>query len=172
MKIEKIGLGGGCHWCTEAVYQSLLGVVKVEQGFITPLEQVDSFSEAVVVHYDPSVISLQDLVAIHLHTHASSRNHSFRNKYRSAVYAFNDKDLIEAQKSIEDSEADFNNSLVTKGYRFGGFKPSQDKFWDYYYKNPEKPFCKTHISPKLQVLMEKFSGKLDKSKINTSDRPV
>ncbi|MEM9648734.1 MAG: peptide-methionine (S)-S-oxide reductase [Bacteroidota bacterium] len=172
MSIEKIGLGGGCHWCTEAVYQSLLGVVRVEQGFIAPSAIPNSYSEAIIVHYDNRVISLKDLVDIHLHTHASTSNHSFREKYRSAVYVFDQKDFERVNHFLRESQIDFEENLVTKSYHFGAFKPSLDKFVDYFYKNPEKPFCKTHISPKLQVLMEKFSGKLDGSKINTSHKPV
>ena len=86
--MHRIGFGGGCHWCTEAVFESIKGVQKVEQGFITPEGEEDSFSEAVIVHYDPSQIALKDLIEIHLWTHKSTSEHSMRGKYRSAVYAF------------------------------------------------------------------------------------
>src|SRR3954451_12716902 len=85
---NKIGFGGGCHWCTEAVFLSLKGVEQVEQGWIASQPPYDAFSEAVVVTYDPLVITLTDLITIHLHTHASTSNHSMRQKYRSAVYWF------------------------------------------------------------------------------------
>jgi peptide-methionine (S)-S-oxide reductase len=54
MKIEKIGLGGGCHWCTEAVFQALKGVEKVEQGWISAVD-AEEYSEAVVLHFDPKI---------------------------------------------------------------------------------------------------------------------
>lgn len=93
---QKIGLGGGCHWCTEAVFQSLKGLVKVEQGYIRSNEENDYFSEAILVHFDSKIILLKDLIEIHLHTHKSTSNHSFREKYRSTIYYFeeNEKQII------------------------------------------------------------------------------
>jgi len=94
---SKIGFGGGCHWCTEAVFQSLKGVRSVAQGFIASTEKNSSFSEAVIVFYDAAIITLKDLIEIHLHTHNSTSNHRFRKKYRSAVYYFEkrQKQIIE-----------------------------------------------------------------------------
>ncbi|WP_343065456.1 peptide-methionine (S)-S-oxide reductase [Arenibacter arenosicollis] len=82
---QKIAFGGGCHWCTEAVYQSLKGVEVVEQGFVASKGEESFFSEAVIVHYDPKSIALKDLILIHLYTHKSTSDHSMRNKYRSAI---------------------------------------------------------------------------------------
>jgi peptide methionine sulfoxide reductase MsrA len=66
---SKIGLGGGCHWCTEGVFESLLGVTCVNQGWIASNGENSDYSEAVEVYFDPAVISLADLIEIHLHTH-------------------------------------------------------------------------------------------------------
>ena len=60
-KLDKIGLGGGCHWCTEAVFQSLKGVHLVEQGYIASEGIAASFSEAVIVHYNPDTVSYTHL---------------------------------------------------------------------------------------------------------------
>ena len=84
--MHKIGFGGGCHWCTEAVFQFLKGVTKVDQGWISSKEPNAYFSEAILLEYNPQLISLETLVSIHLHTHSSTANHSMRVKYRSAVY--------------------------------------------------------------------------------------
>ena len=59
---ERIGFGGGCHWCTEAVFQSLRGISKVEQGWIRSTPPHEKFSEAVIVTYDPKVMSLETLI--------------------------------------------------------------------------------------------------------------
>ncbi|RKN29908.1 peptide methionine sulfoxide reductase, partial [Aquimarina sp. AD1] len=93
----KIGLGGGCHWCTEAVFQSLKGITSVEQGYIKSTGNNNSFSEAVIIVFSPEIISLKDLIEIHLLTHKSTSNHSFREKYRSAIYYFKNeqKPIIE-----------------------------------------------------------------------------
>ena len=86
--LKKIALGGGCHWCTEAVFQSLKGVVSVEQGYIASLVKHSAFSEGVIVHFNANIISLKTLIEIHLYTHKSTSNHSMREKYRSAIYVF------------------------------------------------------------------------------------
>lgn len=102
MKVyPRIIFGGGCHWCTEAVFQSLKGVRTVEQGFISSYGGNDTFSEGVIVHYNAAVISPMDLTAIHLHTHQSTVDHSMRGKYRSAIYIFDevDRDASESMNS-------------------------------------------------------------------------
>ena len=100
--IEKIGFGGGCHWCTEAVFQYIKGVEKVEQGWIASEGEDIAFAEAVIVHFNPVQIPLKRLVEIHLHTHKSTSNHSMRKKYRSGVYTFSKGQEQLAKKIIED----------------------------------------------------------------------
>lgn len=164
-KLTKIGFGGGCHWCTEAVFQSLNGVYKVEQGFITP-EEAGSFSEAVIVHYDSNKIPLKVLIEIHLHTHQSTSAHSMRAKYRSAIYAFNEKALKLAELHLRELQCYFDQKLITKVYNFKAFKPSLETFKDYFYTNPQKPFCTTYIAPKLKVLLTRFTAHANENKIN------
>jgi peptide-methionine (S)-S-oxide reductase len=64
-------LGGGCHWFTEGVFTSLIGITKVDQGWTASNCEHSSLSEAIEVNFDPAVISLSDLIEIHLHTHAN-----------------------------------------------------------------------------------------------------
>lgn len=156
MKQTKIAFGGGCHWCTEAVFQALIGVEKVEQGYISSVEK-EIFSEAVIVHFDAETISLERLIEIHLHTHKSTSNHSFRTKYRSAVYVYSDTQFRRGKKIIDKCQSEFKNALITEILNFKSFKPSRESIQDYYQKNPEKPFCKKYIDPKLKLLLERFS---------------
>lgn len=168
MDNKKIALGGGCHWCTEAVFQSLLGVEKVEQGFVSPQQELSAFSEAVIVHYNPDFIGLKELIAIHVHTHKSTSNHSFRKKYRSAIYSFTEQDFVKSNAFLEELQKDFKADLITSVFRFGDFKSSDAQFHNYYFNNPNKPFCETYISPKLQLLMQQFSGLVNAEKVNAS----
>ncbi len=153
---KKIALGGGCHWCTEAVFQSLAGVITVEQGFVKQQAANSTFSEAVVVTYDSLHISLQDLVEVHLYTHKSTADHSMRAKYRSAIYAFDQNDFEESVKILKVLQADFDKKLVTQVLFLEEFKSSEAGFRNYYRSNPEKPFCETYIVPKLELLQRKF----------------
>ncbi len=88
MELTQIAFGGGCHWCTEAVFQTLIGIENVKQGWISSTNENNSFSEAVIVYFDAEKVELKTLIEIHLLTHKSKSNHSMRNKYRSAVLLF------------------------------------------------------------------------------------
>lgn len=153
---KKIGFGGGCHWCTEAVFQSLKGVQHVEQGFISAEPPHTAFSEAVIVTYNPAVISLQDLILVHLHTHASTSNHSMRHKYRSAVYWFEAAEAATISAIITRLQVHFEAPLVTQVLPCIQFTPSLPQHLNYYYSNPYKPFCTLYIHPKLEMLKAKF----------------
>jgi len=160
----KIALGGGCHWCTEAVFQSLKGVEKVEQGFVKSTGSNDSFSEAVIVHFDAALIGLRDLIEIHLHTHKSTSDHAMRQKYRSAVYTISDGQGDEAQEIIQRLQPEFQEKLITEVLPFIAFKPSEDQFSNYYYQNPQRPFCRQYIQPKLKVLLKRFKDIVNSEK--------
>ena len=166
MELAKIAFGGGCHWCTEAVFQSLIGIEKVEQGWVASTEKNNTFSEAVIVYFDKSKIDLKILIEVHLLTHKSTSNHSMRNKYRSAVYYFSNEQKLESQKIIDELQANFENKIITQILSFQQFKPSSKEFQNYYQSNPEKPFCKNYINPKLKFLLQKFSSKIDKRKVS------
>lgn len=154
----KIAFGGGCHWCTEAVFQSLIGVEKVEQGFVASTGENIKFSEAVIVTFNSSVILLNKLIEIHLNTHNSTSNHSMRSKYRSAIYSFDDQQKIRAQHILRDLQKDFEDKIITTVVPFRAFRPSAEEFKNYYKKDPDKPFCKRYIVPKLNLILKQFSA--------------
>ncbi len=163
--LTKIAFGGGCHWCTEAVFQSLLGVENVEQGFVASVDANASFSEAVIVHFDTAKISLATLIEIHLHTHNSVSNHAMRYKYRSAVYTFSEAQIKDARSQLELLQFQFQNKLITQVLPFDRFKPSRTQIQNYYYKNTKKPFCERFINPKLQILLNTFSKHTNHNKL-------
>lgn len=164
-QIHKIGLGGGCHWCTEGVFQSLIGVTLVEQGWIGSTGDDSDFSEAIIVTFDENVISLKDLIEIHLHTHASTSNHSFRNKYRSAIYFMEPSQKNEAEASIIHFQSDFEKPIITRILPFSSFKLNAEEHLNYLYTREDSGFCTTYIHPKLKILLDKFANKVDKEKI-------
>jgi peptide-methionine (S)-S-oxide reductase len=157
----RVGFGGGCHWCTEAVFQSLRGVSNVAQGFIKSHAPHDSYSEAVVVSFDPGIIPLEVLTDVHLRTHSSTSSHKMRGKYRSAVYVFSDAQGVAVRKQIDALQSDFDDAIVTTTLAFNGFKPSPEQFQDYYQTNTDKPFCQTYIDPKLRKIRQQFGNYYD-----------
>jgi len=131
--MQRIAFGGGCHWCTEAIFQQLVGVSQVEQGWVSSTHaDATSPSEAVIVHFDPACISLDTLTEIHLFTHNATSNHSFREKYRSAVYTFTESQYQEAQTILTKKQKLFEKTLVTKVYPFGKFRLNDEQYLNYY----------------------------------------
>jgi peptide-methionine (S)-S-oxide reductase len=159
-EVQKIGLGGGCHWCTEAVFAALRGVICVEQGFIRSDAPDDNFSEAVLLTFQPDKISLGTLIEIHLRTHSSTSNHSMRRKYRSAVYVMDEVQAEAARRVLIEVGPGFDAPLVTRILPFRTFKASDERFQRYSEKNAGGPFCTTYIDPKLALLRKEFGGLL------------
>ena len=168
----KIALGGGCHWCTEAVFQSLIGVEKVDQGWVNSYDDNDAFSEAVIVTFNSNIISLETLIEIHLHTHKSTVNHSFRDKYRSAIYVFSEVQLKHSNSILQRLQIDFSQNIITKVYPFNSFKASREEIQGYYLKNPNKPFCEKYINPKLKLLLEKFTNNVNNEKLKENIKKI
>jgi peptide-methionine (S)-S-oxide reductase len=152
----KLGVGGGCHWCTEGVFRSVVGVKEVKQGWISSEKPYQNWSEGIEVHFDPQLLHLPLLLAIHLHSHSCTANHSFREKYRSAIYYFNIDQKEVIHSALLEIQKDFDQPIITKVIPFKYFKLNEEQFLDYYYKNPELPFCTNHILPKLNALSKRF----------------
>ena len=164
-KTTKIGFGGGCHWCTEGVFQSLKGVLKVEQGWISAANEPQRFSEAVIVHFDEAIIDLKTLIDIHLSTHASTSDHSFRDKYRSAIYAFDKEQAYISNELLRHAQHNFNKPIITKVLPFESFRLNTPDQLNYFYNKPKAPFCKSYIYPKLDTLKQDFPEYFNAKKV-------
>jgi peptide-methionine (S)-S-oxide reductase len=99
-------------------------------------------------------------------THNSTSDHSIRLKYRSAVYTFSEKQKEEASQAIDQFREEQDKLFITEVLTFSKFKPSREQITNYYYKNPEKPFCKSFIDPKLKLLLAQFSKEMDTTKVS------
>ena len=161
MTEQKIGFGGGCHWCTEAVFQSLNGVNTVEQGWIASEGENSSFSEAVILNYNPETINLKTLIEIHLLSHSSTANHSFRNKYRSAIYYLDKCQKSEVEKAFSEAKSILDKEPITKVLPLCDFRLNKEEFLNYYQKRQDAPFCQTYISPKLVMLRQRYAKQLN-----------
>jgi len=166
MSTIKIGFGGGCHWCTEAVFQVLKGVEKVEQGWVASEGDQNYFSEAIIVHFNPNEIHLKVLLEVHLRTHKSTSIHSMRKKYRSAVYSYDSNQKLVIMSIMDELQKDFDEQIITEIISFKAFKASREAIQNYYVKNPKKPFCKRYIDPKLKMLLSKFSKYINTEKVH------
>ena len=146
---ETVGFGGGCHWCTEAVFQAADGAESVEQGWIRSEPPHDAWSEAVRLQLSDTS-DLHHLVRIHLHTHSSTSMHAMRTKYRSAIYTQSHAMACAAEAALRDCQAEFGKPLVTVVLPLVAFRPSDAAYQNYYKQRPDRPFCQTYIAPKLK----------------------
>jgi peptide-methionine (S)-S-oxide reductase len=147
----ELGLGGGCHWCTEAVFQAVDGVDKVEQGYISSVAPFADRSEAIVIHFSDQV-NLEKLIDIHLQTHAATKEHSRRKEYRSAIYYFSEEMKSKIEAVMISLSQKRNETYITQIIPFVSFEPSWENVQNYYKTRPDAPFCKRYIEPKLEVV--------------------
>lgn len=166
---EKIGLGGGCHWCTEAVFQSLGGVPEVQSGWIASTGMHNNESEAVLVHFDPEQIPLETLIEIHILTHASTSNHSMRHKYRSAIYTFTEQQTEKARACLHAMSDRHTAPLITMVLPFANFRAVTDPYKNYYYSAPDRPFCVNMIEPKLKKLIATHREHIDERQLKRDE---
>jgi peptide-methionine (S)-S-oxide reductase len=165
----RIGLGGGCHWCTEAVFQAIAGISTVDQGFIRSDPPEDAWSEAVLVTFDPEALPLEVLIEIHLRTHSSTSRHKLRGKYRSAVYVYDAGTGVKVGRILRDLQRGFDEPLVTSVLTLADFKASDDRFRNYYASGPERPFCKSYIDPKLALLRKDYGKMLREGALDAAE---
>lgn len=180
-KIEKAYFGGGCFWCTEAVYQELKGVVSVMPGYSgghppaggknPTYDEVSSgateHAEVVEVVYDPEKISYRDLLTVFFATHdPTTRNRQGNDvgtQYRSAIFYISDEQRDEAFTFIKELDAEKNSPpVVTEVKQFESFYPAEDYHRNYYRNNTDAPYCQVVISPKIEKLHKRFAELLKK----------
>lgn len=150
--MDKAGFGGGCHWCTEAVFQSVKGITKVKQGYLSTSENPAEFYEGVLVYYEAESLSFLKLIKIHLSTHKCTAPKINRKGYLSAVYCFNKSQFEKASSILNKLQRRFDQTLITRAFKIGEFKSSRKEILNYYRTNPNRPFCKLYIEPKLNNL--------------------
>ncbi|MHB8361424.1 MAG: peptide-methionine (S)-S-oxide reductase MsrA [Thermoplasmataceae archaeon] len=169
-KIETVILGGGCFWCTEAIYLNIKGVINVESGYsggttINPsYEDVCSgktgHAEVIRVTFDTEKISFNEIMEIFFSTHdptsLNRQGEDVGEQYRSTIFCTNEEQLNLAKRYIKKLNEDgiFNDPIVTSVNRFINFYPSESYHKNYYNTNKSAPYCRAVIAPKLQKFMK------------------
>jgi len=169
-------LGGGCFWCTEAVFSELKGVEKVESGYAggtvanPTYEEVCSGStghaEVIQVTFNPTVISYAELLriffAIHDPTTLNRQGADVGTQYRSVIFYHNDEQKAIAQQVISEVRAAklWNAPIVTQIEPFKAFYKAETYHIEYFKNNPRQPYCQMVIAPKVRKLREHHMEKL------------
>jgi len=162
--------GGGCFWCTEAVFTSLKGVIEVQPGYtggqvISPTyDQVCSgttgHAEATKIEFNPAEITYKDLLTVFFATHdpttLNRQGADVGTQYRSAIFTTSDEQASQSHDYIETLNQD-GKQLVTEVAPLGEFYNAEDYHKNYYETHKDQPYCEAVISPKLEKLQAKFS---------------
>lgn len=177
-KMEIATFGGGCFWCTEAVFQELEGVASVKSGYMGGRTENPTYkqictgttghAEVIQIEYDPEKVSFDVLLQVFWKTHdpttLNRQGNDVGTQYRSAVFYHSEEQQKKAsdyKKKLNDAKA-FSNPIVTEITAASKFWPAEDYHQNYFDNNPSQPYCRALIPPKLEKLRQVFGDKLKK----------
>ena len=167
---------GGCFWCTEAVFRDVIGVSRVESGYIggtvadPTYKQVCSgatgHAEAIRVTYDAAVISYAQLLDVFMGTHdptqLNRQGNDVGTQYRSAIFPLNDAQRAEAEAAIARwNEEHAGQRAVTTIEEPATWYPAEDYHQEYWEGEGQRnPYCLATIPPKLMKLRKSFQARV------------
>ncbi len=174
--IKTAVLGGGCFWCTEAVFSRLKGVLGVTPGYAggdidSPTYQqvcdgTTGHAEVNKIEFDPSIISYSDLLEVFFHVHdpttLNQQGNDFGEQYRSIILYSDDEQKDAAERFVRDlnTNGEFKRPVVTEIKPLTAFYEAEDYHQGYYENNSRQPYCRLVITPKLDKFRQKFSKSL------------
>lgn len=168
--------GGGCFWCTEAVFQMLKGVTTVESGYaggtlVNPsYERVSEgdtgHAEVIRVTYDPVAISYTDLLTVFFGSHdpttLNQQGNDVGTQYRSVIFYTTPEEKAIAERMIDDVQKSLTDGsrVVTEVVSLteaGGFFPAESYHRNYFKSNTSAPYCQLIIEPKIEKVRKRFA---------------
>ena len=176
LSMDKITLGAGCFWCVEAVFSELKGVKSVVAGYAGGTVENPSYkevckgntghAEVAQISYDPSQISLADILQVFWKTHdpttLNRQGADVGTQYRSVIFYHTKEQgklALQYKKELSESGA-WKNPLVTEVLPIPKFYRAENYHQDYYSQNGEQQYCKYVIQPKLDKFRKVFASKL------------
>jgi len=171
-KLEIATFGAGCFWCVEAVFQKLEGVEKVISGYSGGNVKNPSYrevtngstghAEAVQIKYNPNIITYQQLLEVFWKTHdpttLNRQGPDIGTQYRSVIFFHNEnqKQIAEKSKQEMDQSGYFRDPIVTEIEQYKSFYVAEDYHQDFYENNPNQPYCRFRIDPKMEKMQQEF----------------
>lgn len=182
MKKEIAVFGGGCFWCTEAVFKMMRGVSSVMPGYSggtvahPTYGEVSSgttgHAECVKIEYDPSITQYNDLLTVFFGSHDPTtrdrQGNDVGTQYRSVIFYTTplQKELAESFVARVNASNEMGAPIVTEVLPLDVFYEAEDYHRDYFAKNPDNPYCEVVINPKLDKVQREFASLLtDKNKL-------
>ena len=173
---ETATLAGGCFWCLEAVFEQLEGVERVDSGYSggkrknPTYEQVctgtSGHAEVVQITFDPAKIGFRELLeiffAFHDPTTLNRQGPDAGTQYRSAIFHHGLEQRAVADEVIAGlNEANtFDGAIITEVTPFSAFYKAEPHHQGYYRQNPNQPYCRAVVAPKVAKLREKYISRL------------
>ena len=171
---KTLTLGGGCFWCTEAVFVRVKGVLDVESGYCNGHTLKPTYAEVcsgdtghnevVRLVYDPQVICLQELLeiffVIHDPTTLNRQGNDTGTQYRSGIYLSDDSDREVAQRVLDEVNAALSGRVVTELKNLHNYSAAEDYHQDYFEHNPDQGYCAFVVAPKVQKFVHTFADKV------------
>ncbi len=173
---DSIVFGGGCFWCTEAVFRQIKGVISVVSGYAggshaNPTYQqvclgITGHAEVIVINYDVSQVPLNTLLDIffmsHDPTQMNGQGNDIGTQYRSIILYNNDSQKKIIAKYIKrlSGSGKYNKLIVTEIAKLDKFYPAEGYHQDYYRKNTPFPYCRLVVKPKLDKIAQNFTNLL------------
>jgi peptide-methionine (S)-S-oxide reductase len=173
---EVATLGGGCFWCTEAIFDQLKGVEKVESGYSGGKVPNPSYedvctgstghAESIQITFNSKQISFKDILQIFFTTHdpttLNRQGADVGSQYRSAIFYHNPEQEAVAKEVIKETNSAklWKKPIVTEVVPFKAFYEAEDYHQEYFKNNSRQPYCQVVIAPKIVKLREHYRGKL------------
>ena len=181
MKNETVVFGGGCFWCTEAVFKMLKGVSSVLPGYSGGKTKYPTYAEVsmgdtghaecIQIEFNPTLIQYRDLLTVFFGSHdpttLNRQGADVGTQYRSVIFYTNEKQ----KKTAEDFIKELNSSntkgkpIVTEVVPLEAFYEAENYHKDYFERNKEQAYCELVINPKLEKVVKEY-GELLKNNLN------
>lgn len=174
--MEVATFGGGCFWCTEAIFKRLKGVVSVVSGYSGGARENPNYSqvstgatghaEAVQILFDPTIISFKKLLEVFFATHdpttLNQQGADVGTQYRSVIFyhSTDQKKTAETLRDTIQQTGKYTDPIVTEIIPFEAFYKAEDYHQNYYDNNKNAPYCSIVINPKLQKLLKEFKNEV------------
>ena len=177
MAIETITLGGGCFWCTEAVYEHVEGVTAVESGYsnghaLNPsYEQIcggdTGHNEVVRVSFDNVRITLREVLEIFFHIHdptsLNRQGNDVGTQYRSGIYFHNAEQERVARAVLAEANAANKGRVVTEIQAESNYSKAEDYHQHYFANHPGQGYCAVVVGPKVEKFKRTFAARVKKA---------
>ena len=175
-QLETITLGGGCFWCTEAVYVKVRGVTDVESGYSNGQVNRPSYddvctgrtgcNEVIKLEYDPAQITVGEILEIFFVVHDATtlnrQGNDSGTQYRSGIYYSSDEQKQVANDMIRQMSQDklFDRPIVTEVTQLANYWPAEDYHQDFFAKNPNQGYCVAVAGPKVAKFRKTFASRV------------